>query len=91
MNKQGSKGKKIEYDQIKMAQYLLPNNQLEVKEQRKCFEIRNKMTNIPNIFSRKNDLKCLCGQPENMEHVYNCKFLNSEEVNTKYEKIYECG
>ena len=91
MNKQGSKGKKIEYDQIKMAQYLLPNNQLEVKEQRKCFEIRNKMTNIPNIFSRKNDLKCLCGQPENMEHIFNGKFLNSEEVNTKYEKIYECG
>ena len=25
-NKRGSKGKEIEYDKIKMAQYLLPNN-----------------------------------------------------------------
>ena len=89
MNKRGSKGKEINYDKMKMAQYLLPNNQLEVKEQQKFFEIRNKMTNIPNNFSRKNDNKCLCGQIENMEHVYNCKFLNGEEANIKYEKIYQ--
>ena len=57
MNKRGSKGKEIEYDKIGMAQYLQPNNQLEVKEQRKIFEIRNRMTNIPNNFSRKRDLK----------------------------------
>ena len=89
MNKRGSKGKEIEYDKIRMAQYLQPNNQLEVKEQMKIFEIRNRMTNIPNNFSRKNDVKCHCGQPENMEHVYNCKFLSSEEVNVKFKKIYE--
>ena len=89
MNKRGSKGKEIEYDKIGMAQYLQPNNQLEVKEQRKIFEIRNRMTNIPNNFSRKNDVKCLCGQTEDMEHVYNCKILSSEEVNVKYEKIFE--
>ena len=41
------------------------------------------MTNIPNKFSRKNEVKCLCGQTENMEHIYNCKFLSSEEVNVK--------
>ena len=37
MNKRGSKGKEIEYDKIGMAQYLQPNNQLEVKEKRKIF------------------------------------------------------
>ena len=37
MNKRGSKGKEIEYDKIRMAQYLQPNNQLEVKEKRKIF------------------------------------------------------
>ena len=35
------------------------------------------------------DLKCLCGQTENMEHIYNCKLLNSEQVNIQSEKIYE--
>ena len=53
-----------------MGQYLQPNNQLEVKEHQKFFEIRNKMTNIPNNFSRKNYIKCLCGQTENIEQVF---------------------
>ena len=57
MNKRGSKGKEINYDKMKMAQYLLPNNQLEVKEQQIFFEIRNKMTNITNNFVRKNTAK----------------------------------
>ena len=89
MSKRGSKGREIEYDRIQMAQYLLPNDQLEIKEQRKIFEMRNKMTNIPNNFSSKSEIKCLCGQIEQMEHIYNCKFLNSEEEKIKYEKVYQ--
>ena len=47
------------------------------------------MTNIPAIFLRNRELsKCVCGQPENMTHIYNCKTLNSDELQTKYEKIY---
>ena len=77
MNKRGSKGKEIEYARTQMAQYLLPNDQLEVKEQRKIFEMRNKMTNIPDNFSTKSEIKCICGKIEKMEHIYNCKFLDS--------------
>ena len=89
MNKRGSKGKEIKYDRIQMAQYLLPNDQLEVKEQRKIFEMRNKMTNIPDNFSTKSEMKCICGEIERMEHIYNCKFLDSEKQKIKYEKIYQ--
>ena len=51
--------------------------------------MRNKMTNIPDNFSTKSEIKCICGQIEKMEHIYNCKFLDSEEQKIKYENIYQ--
>ena len=89
INKRGTKGKEIEYPVIQMANYLRPNCQLSVSEQKKIFEIRNKMTQIPANFSSKNEYYCICGQKENMEHVYICENFNNEESYIEYEKIYE--
>ena len=50
------------------------------------------MVTIPAIFSNKQKNKkyfCPCEQIEDMEHIYNCKYLNKEEAVTKYEKIFE--
>ena len=90
-NKRGSKGKEIDYKSIKMSQYLQPNNELEISEQKKIFEIRNKMTNIPANFSgsNKNKIKCVCQEFENMEHIYQCKKLNTNEINVEYQNIYK--
>ena len=46
MNKRRTKGKEIDYTRIQMSDYLLPNNQLEIEDQKQIFELRNKMTNI---------------------------------------------
>ena len=91
ISKRRAKGKDITYKNIQMSQYLLPNNELEIKDQKKIFEIRNKMTDIPENFSTKNkkEAKCLCGNNENMEHIYNCKQLNNDDIKVKYENIYE--
>ena len=74
-----------------MAEYLLPNNNLTIEEQRIIFSIRNRMVNnIPANFSSKkeNTSKCTCGESEYMEHVYNCKYLNIEEPAEEYQKIF---
>ena len=45
------KGKEIKYPEIKMSEYLLPNDELSIDEQRNIFEIRNRMSNIPANYS----------------------------------------
>ena len=90
VKKQGSKGGEIEYQELQMADYLLPYDKgLSIAEKQEIFQIRNRMTNIPaNFSSDKEKFKCVCGQPENMVHVYTCEKLNSEKVNRTYENIY---
>ena len=90
MKKRGTKGSEIMYPAIQMADYLLPNNQLTIEEQRKVFSIRNKMVKISSNFtSRENNTsKCICQQTEDMLHIYKCKYLNSENAEVNYEYIY---
>ena len=91
MKKRGSKGSEINVSEIGMAEYLLPNNNLTIEEQRTIFSIRNRMVNdIPANFSSKieNTAKCTCGESEDMKHVYNCKYLNIEEPTEEYQKIF---
>ena len=40
MKKKGKKGKEINYPEIQMSEYLLPNDELSVDEQRNIFEIK---------------------------------------------------
>ena len=91
MNKRGAKGKEIEYRKVQMSQYLLPNTQLEIQDQKKIFEIRNRMTNISENFSKQNqnEIKCICGERESMKHIYYCKELNNIEPKVEYENIFE--
>ena len=72
-----------------MSQYLLPNNQLEIQDQKKIFEMRNRMTIIPENYPSKYKEKsnCICGEKETMEHIYICKELNKTEMKVKYENI----
>ena len=90
MNKRGKKGSEIAYKEIQMAEYLLPNDQLSIEEQRSIFEIRNRMTNIPaNFTSNKNNFEvCICKEKEEMIHLYTCKYLSETEPEVDYEKIY---
>ena len=85
--KQSKKGGQIEYRNLEMAEYLLPTCELNNKEKQKMFEIRNDMTKIPDNFGNKS--LCLCGQRENMEHIYNCEIWNkTENEKIQYNNIY---
>ena len=72
-----------------MSEYLLPNKELSIEQQRNIFEIRNNMTNIQSNFcsEKENISKCICGKSENMAHIYYCKELNNREPDVKYENI----
>ena len=73
-----------------MSEYLLPNDELSIDDQRNNFGIRNKMSNIPSNYSSENEntSTCVCGEREDMNHIYVCSHLNSEKVEIEYEEVY---
>lgn len=89
----GSKGREIEYNEIKMADYLMPNRENLTLEDNKryIFAIRNRMIQIPNNFPSKNENiieNCrICGEKEDMNHLYSCKWGQENERN-EYENIF---
>ena len=83
--KQAKKGRNITYKYLEMAEYLQPNCELDIEDRRKMFELRNEMTNIPTNFGKKT--MCLCGEIENLMHIYNCKKWN-EKDNTRKSFAY---
>ena len=90
MSKRGKKGQNIHYTSIRMSEYLFPNEQLSIEDQRNVFDMRNNMTNIPSNFKseKENTTTCICGEKENMIHIYNCEKLNTEKPREKYENIF---
>ena len=85
----GSKGKEINYSSLKMAEYLLPNEEFSISEKRQIFSIRNRMVNIENNFRGKKIRKtCPCGQIEDMKHIYTCLIYNVKHQKIEYEEIY---
>ena len=75
-----------------MAEYPLPStSEITVDKKQKLFSVRNKMVDIPaNFQDSKIRTDCLCGEAENMEHLYECKILNENEPVLPYQKVY-CG
>ena len=91
LQKRGQKGKEIEYGSLQMAEYLQPfGNKLTVEEKRELFSIRNRMVDIPSNFPKgRKEFKCLCGEKENMKHIYQCELLSQKkEKSFEYEKIF---
>ena len=90
MGKRGRKGIEINYSHLKMAEYLLPNDDLSISEQRYIFSIRNRMIKIENNYrGTKNKIICFCGEFEDMNHIYDCKMFNiKNEERLPYENIF---
>ena len=91
LEKRKRKGKEIIYQKLEMAEYLQPiNSQLNIENKRKMFAIRNRMVNIKSNFKQKNEIQmCICGQIENMEHIWNCEKLSSDKNEKRnYQKIF---
>ena len=90
LKKSGTKGGEIRYLKLEMAEYLLPNDEFDINEQKYIYSLRNKMFNIPSNFcSRENNTsKCQCNTTEDMEHIYNCTILNNKQPEVTFEQIF---
>ena len=90
LHKRGKKGKDIQFKSLRMSEYLLPNDELDIEEQRNIFELRNNMTDIKaNYVSEKENTSiCICGEQEDQKHIYNCRKYNKKYPEVKYEKIF---
>ena len=89
-DKRGEKGSQIIYQDIEMAEYLLPDNCLTIDKKRKLFSVRNRMIDIFSNYSSQRKIKsfCVCGEEEDMKHIYECKYWNTNEPPEIYEKVY---
>ena len=92
IEKRGSKGQEISYTCLKMSDYLMPNSSgLSVTGQRYIFSVRNKMIFLPANFPlnmKETNMKCACGDKEDMRHVYVCTHWNTEREEIEYDMIY---
>ena len=89
--KQRSKGKENNYEDLSMSEYLLPtNNKLTITEKQTMFSVKNRMVRIPANFPKpKTEYKCVCNEKEDMQHIYCCEILNNgRRTKIEYEKLY---
>ena len=83
----GSKGSTLKYGQkLQMADYLCPNNQLSVDEQRQIFQIRSQINPLPSNKGMVVPCPTGCGETMNNSHIFQCVVLNPEEQ-TSIEKL----
>ena len=76
-----------------MAKYLLPTEErITIVDQKNIFVIRNRMIRIQSNFKTNRKAEtCACGLSENMEHIYNCERLETEQtcIRTPFKEIFE--
>ena len=71
----GSKGWNIRYGKsLAMADYLSPNNQLSVQDQRYIFQIRSRINPLPA--NKGNPQVCVCGDDQDYYHILQCDIIN---------------
>ena len=88
VQKQGFKGKEIEYSRLEIAEYFLPiYRNIDIEDRRTMFSIRNNMLDIPDNFGDHSKI-CICESLESMKHLYECKKMNENEAEISFEKIY---
>ena len=81
------------HKELKMQEYLLPNNGMTNKEKSFAFSARAQTLDVKcNFKSGKSDLRCSlgCDSNEDQEHLLLCPALNDDGLSAvpKYEEIY---
>ena len=89
LSKRKYKGSEINYNSLETSEYLLPNDFITTKEdQRLLFSLRNKMYRLSDDYHNDNNTLCICYQPEDLPHIYECKMLNENKLLVDYSRIY---
>ena len=84
----GKKGKNISYTKIEMADYLLPECSLSVKDKTELFAFRCEMNSLPNNYGNTDLCEYSCPELMNNQHLLTCPFLNEgQSCSLKMEQI----
>ena len=86
--KGGTKGQKIDYKYLQMADYLLPECEVSNKDKIELFHIRTEMNDLPFNYGNKIICDKGCNEVLDNQHFLDCPLVNSKknEVN-EYKKI----
>ena len=78
--KKGSKGRKLEHGaKLEMSDYLCPNDQLTVDDQRLIFQIRSQSNPLPANRGDPQPCSRGCGEIQDNCHIIQCSMLNKED------------
>ena len=76
----GSKGRHLKYGaKLAMSDYLCPNDQLTVEDQRLIFQIRSQSNPLPANRGEPQPCSRGCGEIQDNCHIVECSFLKKEE------------
>ena len=81
------KGRKIVYRTLSMADYLLPDSNLTVKEKTDIFSLRVEMNENPHNFGIQIFCDMGCLEIQDNSHIINCPKLNNEGQQIDIEDI----
>ena len=87
IGKINQKGKQINYRKLQTAEYLLPNDYLNIDEQKLVFSLRSESFRVSENYDNTVKL-CICQDKLTLEHIYCCKTLNDDNQPVEYIKIY---
>ena len=77
----GKKGRLIHYEKLELADYLLPECSITVKDKIELFSYRCEMNDLPNNFGKEESCELACNNLMNNEHLLNCVHLNENILN----------
>ena len=81
------KGKFIKYESLQMAEYLLPEANLDISDKIEIFSLRTEMNSNPYNFGKKTSCEIGCPEEQNNQHIFYCSKVNIEENKLIFEHI----
>ena len=85
--KGGSKGADIIYTCLEMAEYLLPQSNISLEDQREMFSIRCRTNQMGANRGIEEYCETQCGQILNNSHIFECTILNQNNEGFDIKKI----
>ena len=85
--KKGSKGRDIKYTSLEMADYLLPQANMSLTDQRELFSVRCHTNDLGANRGIIEYCETECGEILNNSHIFQCCRLNTPEEKWDLEKV----
>ena len=85
--KSGSKGAGINYNCLEMADYLLPQANISLEDQRESFSIRCRTNALGANRGIEEYCETQCGKILNNAHIFQCNILNNNRQDGEMRKI----